>query len=300
MTAALVSPALPTLANTDRSRAAVRAVLAAMAMVVTDAAMMNVALPTFADAFGVSAARSVQVVSVYQIAVVMFLLPCAAVGEAIGLRKVFCCGLATFVAASTLAASAGSFQWLVAARFAQGVGAAAVMALGIALLRQALPEATLTKAIGWNAVTVALCSAAGPTAAAIVLTLADWPTLFMVHLPFAALALANSRALPAPRRADTAPDLLGIGIGATAFGALFVGLSAFATGPALASMLVAGSAICFWLEARRARNRQLPVIRVDLLKLRSFRRSIVASVCCFVAQTAGLLAVPFYLHDALA
>jgi MFS transporter, DHA2 family, multidrug resistance protein len=127
---------------------AIVAVLTSMALVVLDAAMVNVATPTIADALGVDPAKALRIVSVYQTALVMALLPCAALGESLGYRRVFASGLALFIIASALSASAPTLDWLVAARFLQGLGGAAIMALGIALLRQVLPAQSVPRSDG--------------------------------------------------------------------------------------------------------------------------------------------------------
>jgi DHA2 family multidrug resistance protein-like MFS transporter len=110
-------PALETGGQSLRQAIALVAVLSAMALVVLAAAMINVAIPTIADALSAAPARALRVVSVYQTAVVMALLPCAALGESLGNRRVFLGGLMLFAAASALAASATSLDQLIAARF---------------------------------------------------------------------------------------------------------------------------------------------------------------------------------------
>jgi DHA2 family multidrug resistance protein-like MFS transporter len=115
---------------------AIAAVLGAVVLAVLDAAIVNVALPTIAQSLRVSAGDSVWIVTAYQAALVMGLLPCAALGESLGYRRVFTGGVVLFTVASALCAFAPSLRWLVAARLLQGFGGAAVMALAIALLRQ--------------------------------------------------------------------------------------------------------------------------------------------------------------------
>jgi DHA2 family multidrug resistance protein-like MFS transporter len=144
------------------SRASVAAVLLAMAMVVLDAGMVNVALPSIAASLEVTPAISVRIVLAYQTALVIALLPAAALAESVGYQRIFSAGIVLFIAASLLCVVAPSLEWLIAMRFVQGLGGAAIMALGIALLRQSLSPARLGAAIGWNALTVATGSAAGP------------------------------------------------------------------------------------------------------------------------------------------
>ena len=115
-----------------RRLAAIGCVLAALVLVVLDSAIANVALPTIAHALRETPAMSVWVVTAYQMALVMALLPCAALGESLGYRRVYTIGVAVFTAASLLCAISPSLPFLVAARFLQGLGGAAIMSLGVA------------------------------------------------------------------------------------------------------------------------------------------------------------------------
>src|SRR5882757_5400967 len=165
-----------------RRYAAVAAILGAIVLVVLDGAIANVALPTIAQQLQTAPANAVWIVTGYQLAVVMFLLPASAVGERFGYRRVFAGGIALFTAASVLCALAPSLPWLVAARCLQGLGSAAVMPLGLALLRFTYPRRLLGQAIAWNALTIAGASAAGPAIGAALLSVASWPWLVAVKL----------------------------------------------------------------------------------------------------------------------
>lgn len=153
---------------------AIFSVLAAMVLVVLDGAMINVALPSIAQSLHVPPGMSIRVVTAYQCALLMALLPCAALGESFGYRRVFTGGVLLFTVASALCALAPSLHWLVAARLVQGLGAAAIMALGVALLRTVVPARQLGAAIGWNALVVALSSALGPALGTAILSVANW------------------------------------------------------------------------------------------------------------------------------
>ena len=197
-----------------RGTLAIASVLAAMVLVVLDAAIANVALPTIATSLQVTPATSVWVITAYQAALLMALFPCAALGESIGYRRVFTAGIALFTGASVLCALAPSLSWLVAARFLQGLGGAGVMALGVALLRIVVPHQRLGAAIGWNALAIALSSAAGPTIGAAILSASSWPWLFAVNLPLGLLVLLASRALPKTGGTARRLDKLSVGLNA--------------------------------------------------------------------------------------
>ncbi|MDR7230298.1 DHA2 family multidrug resistance protein-like MFS transporter [Caulobacter sp. BE264] len=280
-------------------RLAIGSVLAALVLVVLDAAIVNVALPTLSRSLHVTAAASVLVVTAYQAALVMALLPCAALGESLGYRRVFIGGLALFTLASGLCATAPTLSWLVAARFAQGLGASAVMALGVALLRTVVPPEKLGDAIGWNALVIALTSAAGPSVGALVLSYTSWPWLFALNLPIGVLVLGAACALPAKPGSSRGLDLVSIALNMTAFALLIAGAEALSRQPVIAAMLLTGGALSFRSLLQRERPKASPLIPLDLLQAPSFRLSVIASICCFTGQAAGLVALPFYLQHVL-
>ncbi len=275
------------------------AVLAAMALVVLDAGIVNVALPVLAVSLQTTPAQTILVVTAYQLALVMGLLPCAHVAGSWGHRRLFIGGVAVFSGASLLCAIASSLSLLVVARFVQGLGGAAIMALGIALLRDALGTERLGAAIAWNAMTVALCSAAGPTLGAIIVSVASWKWLFLAGLPVGALALLAARSLPeiAPSRAPI--NAISISLYGGAVALLVLAAQLAVTRPLGAILLAAAAVPCFLLLVRRERAQDVPILPLDLLAARRFRISVVASICCFTGQAAGLVALSFYLQTGL-
>ena len=282
-----------------RRKAAIAAVLAAMVLAVLDAAIANVALPTMAQSLQVTPGMAVWIITAYQTALVMGLLPCAALGESLGYRRVFTMGVALFTAASALCALAPSLPWLVAARFLQGLGGAAIMALGIALLRLVVPQRELGAAIGWNALAVALSSAAGPTIGAVLLSGTSWPWLFALNLPLGGLVLLACRALPSLAGTARPLDRFSVALNAAVFASLVVGAEVLVSRPGLAAALLAAATISLAALIRREMPRAAPLIPLDLLRAASFRISVMASVCCFAGVTMGLLALPFYLQHSL-
>lgn len=282
-----------------RRALAVACVLAATALVVLAAATANVALPAVARSLAVSPAASVRVITAYQAALVMALLPCAALGESLGHRRVYAAGVALFTGASALCALAPSLPLLVAARFVQGLGGAAVMSLGVALLRSVTPRRQLGAAIGWNALAVALASAAGPTVGALVLSAAGWPWLFAVSVPLGALVLVATRALPHVPGTARRVDPVSVALNALAFAALIVGAGLLPGSPALAAALLAAAALGAVALVRRELPREAPLIPLDLLRDAPFRTAVIASVCCFAGQGAAMVSLPFHLQHAL-
>ncbi|HEY9063987.1 MAG TPA: MFS transporter [Burkholderiaceae bacterium] len=282
-----------------RRYAAVAAILGAIVLVVLDGAIANVALPSIAQQLQAAPADAVWIVTAYQLAVVMFLLPASAVGERLGYRRVFSGGIALFTVASALCAMAPSLPWLVAARCLQGLGSAAVMPLGLALLRFTYPRRLLGQAIAWNALTVAGASASGPAVGAALLSVASWPWLFAVNLPIGALVLAACAGLPRPQVSRRRLDLVSIALNAIMFAAFVLGSDSLPSAPWYGGALLVVSVASMLLLVRREMPKAAPLIPLDLLRVPSFRLSIVASVCCFTGQMIGYVALPFYFQHEL-
>lgn len=282
--------------------AAVAAILGAGVLVVLDGAIANIALPSIARQLHAAPADAVWIVTAYQLAVVMFLLPASAVGERFGYRRVFAGGVALFTVASVLCALSPSLPWLVAARCLQGLGSAAVMPLGLALLRFTYPRRLLARSIAWNALAVAAASAAGPTLGAFILSATSWPWLFAVNLPIGLLVLAACAGLPGPTlspRSARPIDAGSIALNAAMFAAFVLGADRVVAHPLQGGALLAGSVASLVLLVRRELPKAAPLIPLDLLRVHSFRISVIASVCCFTGQMAALVALPFYIQHEL-
>ena len=282
-----------------RRRYATVATMTALVLVVLDGAIVNVALPTIAADLSASPASSIWVVTAYQMALVMALLPCAALGESLGLRRVFVGGIIVFTGASLLCALSPSLPWLVAARFLQGLGAAAVMALATALMRFSYPHRLLGAMIGWNAMVIALSAAAGPTIGAAILAVSSWSWLFAINLPVGAIVLIAALALPQPAGTGSKLDLSSVALNAMAFAALVLGVDLMTNDGMLAFGLLAIAAASLTALVRREMPRAAPLFPLDLLRVRPFRISVIASVCCFAGQMASYVALPFYLQHNL-
>lgn len=282
-----------------RDAMAIAAVLGAMVLVVLDASIANVALPSIAASLEVTPAMSVWVITAYQAGLLMALLPVAALGESRGLTRVFAAGVALFTAASVLCAVAPTLPWLVAARFVQGLGGAGVMALGVALLRAVVPHEELGAAIGWNALAVALASASGPSIGAAILAGWGWPWLFAINLPLGAVALLAARALPAAPGTARALDRPSVALNALAFAALILGAEWLAAWPLAAAALIAAAALALAALVRREAPKAAPLVPLDLLRVTAFRVSVLASILCFSGVAASMVALPFYLQHGL-
>lgn len=282
-----------------RRRAAIASVFFAMAAAVLDASSVNIALPSIASALRVEPAAAAWLVIAYQGALAAGLLPLAAIGERFGYRPTFVAGAALFAICAAGSSLALDFPSLVVFRVVQGIGAAAIMALGVALLRQTVAEKDFGRAIGWNAMTVALFSAAGPTIGASLLGLGSWRFVFAGSVLLAGMALLAASSLPSRRSGSKEIDSVGLFAYAAIVPAFVVAVGiARQSAPAALFLLASGGTGLLFLIRRDVR-RQTPFLPLALFRSRSFTRSVLASVLCFAAMSIALLMLPFALHDRL-
>lgn len=280
---------------------AILAVAFGVGLSVIDSAIANVALPTIAGQLGISAADSIWIVNAYQLAIMVSLLSFSALGDRVGYRKVYIGGLMLFTVASVGCALAGSFQTLVLARVMQGFGAAAVTSVNTTLIRIIYPRAKLGRGLGINATVVAVSSVAGPTIAAGILSVAEWPWLFAVNIPVGLAALALSRRfLPQnPVRVHGRRfQWRDAGMNALTFGLLMASIEGFSHGldPHIISVGVAALLIVGFFFVRSQLHEQYPMLPFDLLRIPIFSVSMLTSICSFLGQMLAMVALPFYLQ----
>jgi DHA2 family multidrug resistance protein-like MFS transporter len=285
-----------------RERRALAAIFLAAALASLDIAIANTALPTIAVAVSASPADSIWVVNAYQLAVLAVLLPCAALGDRIGPRRVYLAGMALFTLASLACALADTLLSLAAARAVQGLGGGALMSINIALVRLIYPAERLGRGVGLNALAVGVAFSLGPTVASLVLAVASWPWLFAINVPIGGLALALGwQALPRTEPRGQRFDPLTALLAATTFAALAFALSAAAQREPwplvlvpLVAALLAGA-----LLLRRQAGDTTPMLPVDLLRRPLFALSAVTSACSYTTQGIAFVALPFYFESVL-
>ncbi|MGZ3236547.1 MAG: MFS transporter [Burkholderiaceae bacterium] len=278
------------------------AIAIAMTMAVLDSAIVNVALPTIGQELAISPAETIWIVNAFQLAVTIALLPLASLGDSIGYKKIYWGGLAIFTAASFACASSHSLFALSLARVVQGVGAAGIMSVNIALVRYIYPKAELGIGMGYASLIVAASSAAGPTVASLILSVAHWQWLFLVNVPLGLVALfVAGRTLPATPASGHPFDIGSAVLNALTFGLLIAGLNSFsdANGHVRAVAMLVGALFFGVIYVRRERRITVPMLPFDLLRLPVFALSMMTSISSFAAQTMAYVALPFYFVHTL-
>ena len=284
---------------TPRRYFAVLAMSFGLALVVIDGSIVSVALPTIARDLGIAPSAAVSIVTIYQLVLVMTLLPLAALGTRIGLRRVYQYGQIVFCVASALCFFAKSLPFLLVTRAAQALGAAAALSVTSALVRSIYPRNRLGRGLAFNNVVVSSAAAFAPVLGGLVLSFASWPWIFAATVPFALLSIVIGRAaLPDPLPHDEPYDVLAAVLCALTFGLIISGLESWVHGdsPIVSlAVVIAGGAIGFVFVRRELQEKE-PILPVDLLATPIIGLSVVGGLFAFMASVTLLLSIPFRLQ----
>lgn len=300
MTPSSVSDGLPL----PRRYGAIAAIALGLTMAVLDGAIANVALPTIARDLHASPAASIWIVNAYQLAIIASLLSLSFLGDILGYRRIYQAGLVMFTFTSLFCALSDSLSMLTFARVLQGFGGAALMSVNTALIRIIYPQRQLGRGMAINSLIVAVSTAAGPTVAAAILSVASWKWLFFINVPVGFIAfwlalrfLPNNLQKAKGQRFDIPSAVMN----ALTFGLLLSALSGMAQGSPLWLIVVQLLALMIigTLFIRRQLSMEFPLLPVDLLRLPIFSLSIGTSVCSFTAQMLAMVSLPFYLQNVL-
>ena len=284
--------------NTIHRYIAIGSVLLVLAMTMLDGTVVNVALPILAKEFHVSDSSAVWIVTVYQLIITMLLLPVSSLGDIFSYRRNYIIGIIVFTLGSALCGLSPNFQTIIVARTIQGVGAAMVMAVNVALVRLIYPPEYLGRGLAVNTMVIAIASAAGPSLAGFILSIASWHWLFLINIPLgiAAFLMAYRYLPPNPKREHKIKfDTIGAIANVIVFGSLFYALGNFVRGSDQLTnilLLICGIVVgIFYL--RHLHGHEDPMLPIDLLHSKLYSLSIFTYTSSFIAQNIAMIALPF-------
>lgn len=265
----------------------------------------NVALPNLAEAFDASFQAVQWIVLAYLLAITTLIVSVGRLGDIIGCRRLLLAGIALFSLASLLCAVAPTFWLLIAARALQGLGAAIMMALTMALVGETVSKTKTGSALGLLGTMSAIGTALGPSLGGVLIAGFGWPAIFFIKLPLGALAfLLAYRYLPADRR-EPKPErtgldplgtlLLALTLAAYAL-AMTMGRGSFGLLNVLLLTLAACAAGLFGLAETRALS---PLIRLAIFRNLQLSGSLAMSLLVSTVMMATLVVGPFYLARGL-
>jgi EmrB/QacA subfamily drug resistance transporter len=269
-----------------------------------DSSIVNVALPTLVDSFGAVLATVQWVVLAYLLTVTTLMLSVGRLADMIGKKPPYTWGFVIFTIGSVLCGLSWSIQALILFRILQAIGAAMVMALGMAIVTEAFPPGERGKALGISGSLVSIGIVVGPTLGGILIASLSWHWIFFVNLPIGIIGTwMVIRFVPATRPSGGQKF---DGWGALAFLvtllmfllALTIGqATGFTALPVLA--LFGGSILSLLLFIRVERTVREPMLDLQIFRDRHFTVSLITAVITFIAIAGATFLLPFYLQNVL-
>lgn len=284
---------------------AVAALAATMLLSSLGTSIPNVALPTIGGVFGASVQEVQWVVLAYLVAVTALAVGAGRMGDLMGRRRLLLVGLAVFVAGSVLSAAAPALWALIAARAVQGAGAAVMMTLTVAVVRDAVPAERTGSAMGLLGTLSAIGTALGPSLGGALLAGFGWRAVFAAAVPLGLVAVWLAvRYLPADAKAagTARPPFDGAGMALLALASGAFALAATmgdAWGPAVSGALgllaCVGAGLFVAVEARTA----APLVSLDLFRDGAVTSGLGLNALVAAVMMATLVVGPFFLAGAL-
>jgi MFS transporter, DHA2 family, multidrug resistance protein len=280
---------------------AIAAISFGTALLVMDGAIANVALPTIARELDVTEGQVTNVVTVYQLVLVMALLPFSSLGDRLGHRTQYQVGQLVFLLASAATIFVHDFALLLAVRALQALGAALALSVSAAMLREVYPASRLGTGMGVNSVVVASSAALAPTLGGFIVAYADWRWVFVAAAPMAVISLLLGRSLPDPFKQDRKPEIVSGVWSALTFLLLVGGIQIAAHGGTIAVGIgvTTMGLLSAVLLVIREKTRRAPVLPVDLMSQPVIGLSALAAVCAFCAASSLLVSLPFRFEETL-
>lgn len=268
-----------------------------------DGSIVNVALPTLTTALATDFATVQWIVLAYLLTIITLLAVVGRLADMYGRKRLYNAGFIVFTIGSLLCGLAPSVNWLIGFRVLQGVGAALILALGMALVTEAFPPTERGRALGIAGSIVSIGIVTGPTLGGLIIENLSWHWIFFVNVPIGILGtIVSWRFVPASR--PPGGQRFDIGGAATLCLSLLGLLLALTTGqrqgftsPTALGLFVFG---VFFLAAFLfiQRRHPQPIIDPSLFRNRLFTVNLFTGFLVFVGLGTNVL-IPFYLEIVL-
>ncbi len=285
----------------QRKRLALAATILGSSMAFIDGSVVNVALPSIQSELGASVAAMQWVVNAYLLFLGSLVLVGGSMGDKLGRRTVFIAGIALFTLASAACGLAPNAAALIAARAAQGIGAALLVPSSLAIIGAVFDDEARGRAIGTWAGVGAITSAVGPVAGGWLVDAFSWRAIFFLNVPLAALTIAlavasvpNSHRPDAPGQLDwpgalaAAAGLASLTFGLTQASARGFGHPFVLVAIGVGVLVLAAFAM---IEARSAN----PMMPLDVFRSRDFTAANLVTLLLYFGLGGAFFFLPFTL-----
>jgi EmrB/QacA subfamily drug resistance transporter len=273
---------------------------AGLFVLMLDSTVVALALPEIRHDVDASSEGLQWVMNGYLLTIAVLVVTAGRLGDMFGRKRVFLAGMVLFAIGSVVSGAAGDQDTLILGRVLQGIGAAPMLSLSLALVCNVFPSEEQPRALGIWAAVSAIALAVGPLAGGLLIEL-DWRVIFWMNLPVLALGVAITMAA-APESTDPGagtridrPGLAALSAGLTAIVLALVQAQSWST-EAVLGLAAAGllSLLAFWAIERRVRE---PIVDFALFRNGPYFGASAAAFCLVGSYWAVMFFQPQYLQD---
>jgi len=253
-----------------------------------DTTILTIAIPVIATALGVAPLEMKSVLSYYTLSLALFIPISGWCAERFGARRVLLAAIALFTVSALACGLARGVTTLAACRLLQGAGGALMVPVARILLVRTFPRSKLVAILSLVSIGAIVGPMVGPLTGALIIEAFDWRMIFLVHVPIGAAGLyLVARYLPDVRVA-AAPrlDMMGFVLFGTSLALLsyvLEGIDEHRFSPIGNALLIAVSILLFAGYRRHAARIRHPILRLELLRIRSLRITVVGMFCTRIA-----------------
>ncbi|HSU06313.1 MAG TPA: DHA2 family efflux MFS transporter permease subunit, partial [Acetobacteraceae bacterium] len=276
-------------------------VASAMFMEQLDGTVLATALPTMAQSFGTAPLRMNVALTSYLLTLAMFIPASGKLADRYGSRTVFRAAIGLFTTGSILCGLAQNLPFLVAARMLQGMGGALMSPVGRLVLIRACSKSQLVSAMAWLMIPATVGPILGPPLGGFIVTYLSWRWIFFINVPIGLLGIVLVTAFIDEMRepVKTPFDAIGLALSGSALACLMFGIEMGSRGAgsrAIAGALIAGgivTGLLYWWHARRTTH---PILDFRLMRIATFRFSVISGSFSRVGAGATPFLLPMMLQ----
>lgn len=268
-----------------------------------DTTIVNISLPVISEYYHVEFGLVSWIVMAYLLVEASFLLVFGKLGDIYGFRRIFIAGFALFTLGSLLCGLSDTIYHLIAFRVLQGIGGAALVAVGPAMVAVFLPTDKRGWAFGIIATVVSLGIAAGPILGGFLTEYLSWHWIFFINVPFGIAAVCaayylfpKDRPVRSTGKFDVAGSVLICAALTTLLYPLNQGLSLGWTSPTILGLFVLSLIlwISFFVHERRYFD---PLVDLALFKIRNFNLGNSAGLLMMLSYAGAEFLLPFFFEN---
>lgn len=288
-------------AMTSRVRWALVSLSLATLLPALGTSIASVSLPTLAQTFNASFQQVQWIVLAYLLTTTALIVSAGRLGDIIGRRRLLLGGLLVFTAASVLSGVAPTLWLLISARAAQGLGAAVMLSLSMALVGETVPKQRTGSAMGLLGTMSAIGTALGPSLGGILISALSWRSIFLINLPLGGLTFflayrylpVESRKQEGERSRFDTPGTLVLALTLAAYAlAMTIGGGRFGLeNLALLAAALFGVGLFVFTEAKAAS----PLVKLAVFRNPRLSAGFASSALVTTVLMATLVVGPFYL-----